>query len=148
MLKNKTVGCIGVGNMGSAIISGLSVNLNKNNIFAYDTDKLRLEYIKTTYCIETTNNAAELAEKSDFIIIAVKPDIVLSVIDDIKNNVSYKIISSIAAGVTLKSIENNLSNTQKIIRVMPNTPALIGMGMTVLSPNKHVDEESLNLASE
>lgn len=148
MIENKAIGCIGVGNMGSAIISGLSNNLNKENILAFDIDRQKLEYVKKNYGIEIAFNLKDLADKSNIIIIGVKPDIVSSIIEEIKNNILHKIIVSIAAGVTIGSIEEILRLPHKIVRVMPNTPALVGKGMSVISPNEHVDEESLNIVLE
>lgn len=148
ILDKKVVGCIGTGNMGRAIISCLSKSVSKDNILAFDVDKSKLETIKKDFDIKSTNTIRHLTDISDIILIAVKPDAVNSVLEEIRDNISNKIIISIAAGVSISSIKEILSSSQRIIRVMPNTPALIGEGMSVISPDKDVDEEALTIVEE
>lgn len=148
MLSKKTIGCIGTGNMGSAIISGLSSNLNKEKIVAFDVNNSALESVKLKYDINIADNITDLTKKSDVIIIAVKPDIVSIVVNELKDVAANKVIISIAAGITISSIEDIIRSPQSIIRVMPNTPALIGEGISVLAPNNNVDDESLDLVKD
>ena len=138
MLSKKTIGCIGTGNMGSAIISGLSSNLNKEKIVAFDVNNSALESVKLKYDINIADNITDLTKKSDVIIIAVKPDIVSNVVNELKDVAANKVIISIAAGITISFIEDIIRSPQSIIRVMPNTPALIGEGISVLAPNKNL----------
>ena len=148
MLSEKTIGCIGTGNMGSTIISGLSSRLKKEKIVAFDANSRTLESVKLKYGVIIADNIIDLTKKCDVIILAVKPDVVSTVVNELKDVVANKIIISIAAGVTISSIEDVISPPQGIIRVMPNTPALIGKGISVLSPNKNVDDESLGQVLE
>jgi len=148
MLENKIIGCIGTGNMGSAIISGLSNNIKRENIYCFDIDRQKLEGIKTLYNVNITEDLNILTDKSDIIILAIKPDVLSQIIEKIKKNISDKILVSIAAGISIKSIEDILQTPHKIIRIMPNTPALISEGMAVISPNANVDEKSLLMVKE
>lgn len=134
--------------MGTAIISNLSKNINAANLICFDIDNTRLEALKTEYKISSSNSIKELAEKSEIIIIAVKPDIVNSVLKELKEHVADKIIISIAAGITIESIKKTLKSPKSIIRVMPNTPALIGQGMTVISSESNTDENGLKIAEQ
>ena len=136
MLSEKTIGCIGTGNMGSTIISGLSSRLKKEKIVAFDANSRTLESVKLKYGVIIADNIIDLTKKCDVIILAVKPDVVSTVVNELKDVVANKIIISIAAGVTISSIEDVIRSPQSIIRVMPNTPALIGKGISVLSPNE------------
>lgn len=141
----KKIGFVGTGNMGSAIISGLAEKAPHKNIIVYDTSRAKTEKLSARYEITTTESVKSLSEISDIIIIAVKPDIVESVLDQIKTIDDSKIVVSIAAGFSIKKIESILGSTKKIARVMPNTPALIGESMTAISANSSLDNESLRL---
>ncbi len=148
VLRDIRIGCIGTGNMGNAVITGLAKNVKKENITCFDIDKSKLELLKSTTGIHSANSAIELVEKSDVIVIAVKPDIVKSILLEIKKNARNKIIISIAAGISTGFIREILGSGQNIIRVMPNTPALIGEGMSVISPGNDTDDVSLKIAEE
>lgn len=147
-LNNISIGCIGTGNMGSAIIAGLSKHVEKSSIFCFDIDKEKLNSIVKKYKIQPANGLSELVAKSKVILLSVKPDIIPSVLNEIKDNCGDKILVSIAAGIKIESIANILKTPHKIVRVMPNTPALVGEGMAVISPNENVDEDSLKIVSD
>ncbi len=148
ILDKKIIGCVGAGNMGTAILTRLSQTLNKDNIVCFDIDKAKLDSLKKDIGIRTAKTVKELSNECDIIILAVKPDIIAAVAKEIDASIKDKIIISIAAGVSINSIKENLKSSHKIIRVMPNTPALIGEGMSVLSPDADVDDESLETAKE
>jgi len=141
--ENLNIGCIGAGNMGAAIILGLASDIPAKNLMIYDIEKSRTDLLSEKYGIISSGSIQSLADNSDIIIIAVKPDTVAEVISKIKNTIKNKVIVSIAAGVTIDSIEKEAGKSCKIIRVMPNTPALTGEGMSVLSPNKNIDNTTL-----
>ena len=132
------IGIIGTGNMGSAIIAGISKGISPALIKAYDTDTDRLEIIADETGIRIADSIEELMTDSDLLIIAVKPDITLQVADKLKNYSG--IILSIAAGVKLETLRK-AAGEKKLIRAMPNTPALSGCGMTVISVTDKVTPE-------
>ena len=160
-LGKKKIGFIGAGNMGEAMIKAL-INFNVANpsqIFIYDPDSLRLNNFKQNINIATDNK--ELFDKTDIIIIAVKPNIVEKVLNQIiksdyftNNKTEKKLIISIAAGIAIKKIEdilyNNCSEQDSanlpIIRVMPNTPAIISAGISAIAPNRHTTSEDIKIA--
>jgi pyrroline-5-carboxylate reductase len=148
VLNNMTIGCIGGGNMGSAILSGLAKNINKDNIICFDKDNSRLESIKSGLGIKISNSAVDLTASSDVIILAVKPDVVRPVLLEIKNNISKKFVISVAAGISINTINEIIESPKNIVRVMPNTPALIGEGMSVISPGKDTDNKLLAISEE
>lgn len=140
----KTIGCIGAGNMGGALMSRLAAGIDPSLLYVYDTDAARAGQLSRSTGITVTASAEELARLSAIIIIAVKPDTVAAVIGSIKGSISPEtIIVSIAAGVTLTALEKMIDPSAKLVRVMPNTPSLVGEGMSVLSPNMNVDGDSL-----
>lgn len=140
------IGCIGTGNMGAAIISRISKKLKKENIFCYDIDKSKAGSIAKRLRINNTDSENELAGLCDVIIIAVKPDTVAGILKAIKDKSGKKIIISIAAGINTDYLSGELNETAQAIRVMPNMPALIGEGMSVISPGKNAGDNSLEIA--
>jgi pyrroline-5-carboxylate reductase len=147
-LKDIKIGCIGTGNMGNALISRLAGNVKKENITCFDIDKSKLKLIKSSTGVQISGSLRDLAKKCNVIIIAVKPDAVKPVLIDIKNDLSGKLIISIAAGISTGYINEILGSGKNIIRVMPNTPALIGEGMSVISAGLDTDMKSLKIAEE
>ena len=86
---------------------------------------------------------------SDIIIVAVKPNVYDIVLEGVKELIdNEKIIVTIAAGKTIESIENVIGNDKKVIRTMPNTPALVNEGMSALCKNKNITDEELNIVKE
>lgn len=143
------IGFIGGGNMGTALMSGFisSEKFDKNDILVYDAFSPKLEELKETLGVIPKMSVAELEKDADVIVLAIKPNVMPSVLGELKSY-SDKIYISIAAGVTLSTLENALGEDKKIIRAMPNTPALVGCGMTVISPNKNISPDENLLAEE
>lgn len=117
------IGFIGAGNMAEALISAIVKNKMAKSIIASDISEKRLQYLKKKFGIKTTSDNKKVVEGSDIIILAVKPQVIDKVMEDIKE--TDKLIVSIAAGITIKALESRLRKA-RIIRVMPNTPCLVG----------------------
>ena len=144
------IGFIGGGNMGGAIIGGIVNNgiAAPSDIIVSDANKTSIEKMQSLYGIEAAKNNGEAAN-SDILFLCVKPNVLYSVIDEIKDiDFDNTVIISIAAGQSIEAIENAFGKEIKLIRVMPNTPALVGEGMSALSPNKNVTESELAQAVE
>ena len=142
----KNIGFIGAGNMASAIIGGiLKSNLISNkNIIASALSDSTLERVSNNWKINTTKDSKEVVRNSDIIFVAVKPNVYDSVLEEVKELITRdKIIVTIAAGKTIESVENVIGCDKKIVRTMPNTPALVNEGMTALCPNENINEEEL-----
>lgn len=132
------IGIIGLGNMGKAIYKGLSASIPFENIYAYDIDPAKY---KTIPELKTTPFIDEVIESTDIIIIAVKPQTVNEILLKLT---SYKgIIVSIVAGVKIETLKKTSGSDKKIIRAMPNTPAISGCGMTVLCASENVTEDEI-----
>ncbi|PAB59253.1 pyrroline-5-carboxylate reductase [Anaeromicrobium sediminis] len=145
---NKKIGFIGCGNMGGAMIGGIikSGLIKAENIMVSDLDEKKLESIKTALGINITTDSVELVNNSDIIVLAVKPNIYDLVIKGIKNSLTKdKLLVTIAAGVSLNHMESLLGHDYKIVRTMPNTPALVSEGMSALCPNKNISQEELDM---
>jgi len=134
----ESIGLIGGGQMGEAIIRGIldAGLITSEKIMVFEPAQERREYLNETYSVRTADDEGSLAEFSSIIILAVKPQIAAKVLDQYKQFVTDRhLIISIAAGITIRSIEEKLGETIRIIRVMPNTPALVLAGASALSPN-------------
>ncbi|MDF2699331.1 MAG: proC [Haloplasmataceae bacterium] len=136
---NKIIGFIGCGNMAQAMLGGMikSHVVEPNKIIASALHEDTLNTIKNKYNINTTLCNKEVAKTVDILILAVKPYVYQSVIDEIKNEIKADaIIVNIAAGITIKKTEEMFGKKVKIIKAMPNTPALVLEGMTALTYNE------------
>ena len=134
----ETVGFVGGGNMAEALIRGIITAkvCEPENIFVSDILAERLDYLAKQYGIQKANNNGELAAKVDILILSVKPQNMAEVLESIKNAVKKEtLVISIAAGVKTADIASVLGNIA-IVRVMPNTPALIGEGASALFANE------------
>lgn len=140
---NKIIAFIGSGNMGGAIIGGIvsSHLTDSTNIIASDPSEKARKSLEEKYGIRTTESNLAAAEKADIIFLAVKPHIYPAVIKEITHSVKKSaVIVTIAAGQTLERLGKMLGEDTKIVRAMPNTPALVGEGMAALCPNQNVTE--------
>ncbi|TFH42891.1 MAG: pyrroline-5-carboxylate reductase, partial [Chrysiogenales bacterium] len=138
------IGCIGIGTMGGAIMSRLASHVDARLLSAYDTDASRSAPLSRDHGIRIAPSPEDLAGDADIVIVAVKPDAVERALESVKGRLTTeKTIVSIAAGVSISAMEAILGEQVKIVRVMSNTPAMVGEGMSVLSPNGHVDEKTL-----
>lgn len=140
----RKIGFLGGGNMGRAIIEGLlkAGLYEKENIFVYDVSEKALSTLKNELGIETVKSSTELVKNVDTLILSVKPHILPIVLKECGKELTKKqVIISIAAGVTLDFLESQLSADYKFVRVMPNTPALVGEGMAALCANSQVNQE-------
>ncbi len=145
------VGFIGAGNMGSALIKGLieSKTLEPKNINAFDVIEEQTAGLEKEFGIHKCSSIKELSEKSDIIILAVKPQNMKEVLESLKPSLSgNQLIISIAAGISISFIQNTLGNSVPIVRVMPNTPALVLQSASALSRNPHVSDELMQKALE
>ncbi len=143
---NKKIGFIGGGNMGGAIIGGIiGASLVKSDmVMVADLNECLLENLSTRFSVLTTKDNKQVAKEADILFLSVKPNIYLIVIEQIKDMITdHTLVVSIAAGQTIDSIEKMFGKEIKLVRTMPNTPALVGEGMAALCPNKLVKEEDL-----
>ncbi|PRR79034.1 Pyrroline-5-carboxylate reductase [Clostridium liquoris] len=142
----KNIGVIGCGNMAQAIIGGIVASniLPGEKVLVSDTDEKKLNYIKDKLNVKVTKDNKEIAANSDIIILAIKPNVHDQVIGEIKDCVKDDVvIVTIGAGITINYIEKAFNRDIKVIRTMPNTPALVGEGMAALCYNNIVSKEEI-----
>ena len=142
----KRIGFIGCGNMGKAMLGAMvkSNEIALGDLIVSTKSKASAEKISDDFEVKTTTDNKEVVRNSDILFLAVKPYFFKEVIEEIKDLVTENtIIISIAAGITIVQIEEWFGKNIKVVRTMPNTPALVGEGMSAICPNKNITEEEL-----
>jgi pyrroline-5-carboxylate reductase len=149
MLSGKVVGIIGTGNMGEVLIRGLiqSGKVKKADILASDISQDRLKYISATYGIRTTTSNVEVVERASIVILAVKPQNIDALLDELSHSSHEQhLFISIAAGITAEKLASKMHHKSGIIRVMPNAPASVLAGIAALYPGRNVAPADLQRA--
>ena len=140
------VAFIGGGNMADAIITGLTDSqvLHPKDVIVSDTSQDRLTYLADKHKVRTTLNNTEAVANCELVFVAVKPQVIPQLFTELKGSLDpHQTIASIAAGVTIATYREGLSHDQ-IIRIMPNTPALIGQSMSVWTSTESVPESIIS----
>ena len=132
------IGFIGTGNMGRAMIGSLK-SKGYREIISFDRDIGKLDGL----CIRAAKSNSDVVSKSEMVFICVKPSDIEAVLKEIKPEIGNRILVSIAAGVKISRMESIIGK-KKIVRVMPNTPCLVGEMAAGYSANKQVSEKELN----
>ncbi len=144
------LGFIGSGRMATALIKGLlgAKLATAKRVVASDTlPEVRKALAEATNIAVTDSNRT-VVEQSEVIVLAVKPQVMPEVLADVRSAVSARhLVVSIAAGVTIRQIEEGLGPDRRVIRVMPNTPCLVGASASAFSPGPHATPADVELVS-
>lgn len=145
MKLDGTIGFLGAGNMAESLIRGLiGAGVDPDRIGGSGPRKERLEELAGKYGIRTTTDNCDLARHSSLLVLAVKPQILGPVVDEIRDDIADgALLISVAAGVPISAIESRLAAQVRVVRAMPNTPALIGAGATAVARGSHATEDDL-----
>ncbi len=149
ILASQSIGFIGAGNMAEALIRGLvrGDHVAANRIRASAPRRERLDELAKAYGIEVTSDNREVARGAGIIVLSVKPQIMDKVLLEIGDQVKAgTLVISIAAGVDTEAIETAFTDGVRVVRAMPNTPALVGAGATAVSAGKHASQDDLATA--
>jgi pyrroline-5-carboxylate reductase len=136
MFKGKKIAVIGGGKMGSIIAQGLFKRkiFPKRDITVTDVDRTRLDFIRSTMGLQVSHDNINPAKNADIIVIAVKPQNMAAALNEFGSAIdASKVVISIAAGITTSFIEASLPKGARVLRVMPNTPALVGEGAAAVA---------------
>lgn len=137
------LGFIGTGNMGSAIIKGIAASDLSADIYAFDKDAEKLAAVPAKPC----GSAPELVSLCKYVLLAVKPQVLGSVLDEIKNTVTPEtVFISICAGISEQFIRSHTIPDAKVVLVMPNTPMMLGMGASAMSTDEKTSDEEFAFA--
>ena len=149
MLKKKQIALIGAGNMSEAIVSGLLKKgiVDAGQICATDVDAQRLAHFRKTFKVRISHDNQEAAESSDIIMLSIKPQVMNKVLDglDLSRN-SGQLIITVAAGVSIATIISGLHPRARVVRAMPNTPAVVLEGATALARGPGVTNDQMKVA--
>ncbi|QSA96153.1 pyrroline-5-carboxylate reductase [Methylococcus sp. EFPC2] len=148
-MKQQTIGFLGAGNMASSLIAGLVADgYAASNITASDSDPAKLAELARRYGIATTADNRELVERSQILVLAVKPQVLQVVAREIADAVQKKkpLVISLAAGIAERDIERWLGGEVDLVRCMPNTPALVKTGATALHGSERISAEQRSRA--
>jgi pyrroline-5-carboxylate reductase len=149
-LAGKKVAFLGAGKMGGIILQALlnSGLLSAKSTCATVAHEERAKALAEKLKVKVGTNNVEAAEGADLIVIGVKPQVVEDVVREISGQITPRqLIVSVAASVPTSMIEKNLSPNVPVIRAMPNTPCLLGAGMTAISKGKHASADDVALTS-
>jgi len=147
-LTNK-IGFLGAGNMAEAIIRGLLHGqlFPKEHVLASGPREERLSFLSERYGIGTTTSNLELVRQADVVVLSVKPQLLPKVLREISDDVGPgHLVISVAAGIPISAIESKLRAGVRVVRSMPNTPALVNAGATAIAAGEHATKEDLELA--
>ena len=139
------IGFIGAGNMGSALATA-TAKAEGTKVYLYDKDEAKAKEVATK-CGGEFVSAQEIAGNCDFIFLAVKPNIIKPAAAEIKEILKCRsgyTVVSMAAGVSLASLRDAFFDGAPIIRIMPNTPASVGCGMTLYAENEEVSDKAIS----
>ena len=150
MLDGKMIGFIGAGNMGGVLIRGLiqSGKVRNAEIIVSDADKNRLREIAENHGVKAAESNIELVEKTDIVVIGVKPYHVDALLDEISTaSRAGQIFISIVAGAAVEKFSSRLHPASGCVRVMPNTPASVLAGAAAVCAGPNVSQEDLARAA-
>jgi pyrroline-5-carboxylate reductase len=146
------IGFIGGGQMAEALIRGIIASglYQKEHVLVAEPNDFRREHLERTYVVKTYQTNHTVFEKSKVIILAVKPQTMKAVLEDCRERIQpHHILITVAAGLPISFYIKTIGKKEtKIIRVMPNTPALVLEGASALSKNENVSDKELRLAEE
>lgn len=142
---------IGGGNMASSIIGGLlkQGNIKASQISVADPNLDQRQHLETQYGVQTHKQGNDAVANASIVILAVKPQVMKAVLESLSDAISNKqpLLISIAAGISLNSLQQ-WSGCHAIVRCMPNTPALLGLGATGLTANNNVSTSQRQQAEQ
>jgi pyrroline-5-carboxylate reductase len=150
ILAAHTIGFIGAGNMAEALIRGLvrGNHVAAKQVLASAPRRERLDELEKLYGITVSKDNREIARSSNVVVLSVKPQIMDKVLAEISDQLKPgTLIISIAAGVDTESIETAVPEGVRVVRAMPNTPALVSAGATAIAAGKHASEVDLATAT-
>lgn len=141
-MEKKTAGCIGTGVMGGALMNAVAKVAGGSQVLVRDADPERTRaFCASSGCMPAQTNR-EVASSVRFLFIAVKPQYLKPVLEEFASALEPScVVVSMAAGVKIEALRAMLGGHQKIIRIMPNTPAAVGAGMTAIAPDPSVSDE-------
>lgn len=148
-MSTRTIAFLGTGNMAEALIRGLirAKTAAPGDLIATTRRKVRADQLAQEYGIRTTQDNVAAARAADVVMLCVKPQALNKLLVEIAPAIdSGKLVISVAAGVPVQALERKLGAGARIVRAMPNTPALVGKGACAVAPGEHATADDLSQA--
>ncbi len=148
-LRKKKIAILGSGNMGEALVKGLlrAGKTPPESLVCTDPRAERREELAKRYGVQVSADNRAAAAQADLVVLAVKPQVIDALLDEIAPAIdARKLVISIAAGVPIAAIARKLGAGVRIVRAMPNTPALVGAGAAALARGPHATDSDLEQA--
>ncbi|GMR07245.1 MAG: pyrroline-5-carboxylate reductase [Gammaproteobacteria bacterium] len=148
-MKTRQIAFIGGGNMARSLIAGLiSDGCEPANIHVSDPHEHQRQSLQEAFSVNTTSSNTQVLQGADVVVLAVKPQILRQVIEEIADSINKQplLMVSIVAGIRIDTIQNWLGGPAPLVRTMPNTPAMVQTGATGLFANREVSDEQRELA--
>jgi pyrroline-5-carboxylate reductase len=149
MKLSQTIGFLGTGNMAEALIKGILAAelVEPKQIHGSDPRRARAEELAKNFGIHTTTHNEDVVRHAEIVVLSVKPQILPAVCREIAPHLKpHALVISIAAGMPIAAIERLLPPSTRVVRTMPNTPALVGAGATAIAAGGHATEDDLKIA--
>lgn len=149
-MHTPTITIIGAGHMGSSLVGGLLQHgYPAKQIWATNKDRLKLAALENHFAIQTSTDNLAACEVADVVIFAIKPQVFSETASELAAVIQQNkpLVISVAAGITVAQIQKCVGHDAAIVRCMPNTPALYGLGATGAYANQHVNESQRTLAT-
>ena len=155
-METKQIAILGTGSMGKAILSGLlAAGTSPANVRVTTKSKVSADAISSNHGVQATALESESAANSsavknaDLVILAVKPNMILETLSEVASVLKPDcLVVSVAAGITTAAMEEQLTGIAAVVRAMPNTPSVVGLGVTGISKGSNVSDEQLDAAVE
>jgi pyrroline-5-carboxylate reductase len=148
MLVDQTIAFVGAGNMAGALIRGLigTATVPADKIIAADPEQARIAVLAKDLGIRTTRDNTDAVREATVIVLATKPQVFAEVLPSMAAAVRPNtLVVSIAAGISTARIERSFPAGSRVVRTMPNTPALVGAGATAIAAGRHATDADLDL---
>jgi len=145
---DQTIGFLGTGNMAEALIKGLiKAGVAPTQVWGSDPRRERCKHLTDTYGIHTTTHNEDVVRHASIVVLSVKPQILPGVAREVSPHLKPNaLVISVAAGIPLDTLEGLLPSGTRVVRTMPNTPALVGAGATAIAAGGHATEADLEIA--
>lgn len=143
------IAIVGAGKMGEALLAGLlATGHERSDVLISESVRERADELRERYGVDDVP-ATEAARRADTLVLAIKPQDMVEVVEELSGALTARhLVVSVAAGITTSVLEKHLAGEVAVVRAMPNTPALVGKGMTALSGGTHTTGEQLDRAEE
>lgn len=144
-MNKRKVGCIGIGVMGSALMEAVIRVVGADGVLLFDTDTDKAEAFRRKTGCALAASGKDVAAGADFVFLAVKPQYLAAVLDEIAPSVTPgTVVVSMAAGVKIEFVKKHLDGHLNVIRIMPNMPAAVGSAMIAIAPDPAVSAQNVD----